>query len=87
MPPGSEVTGGWVSGTAAASGKWAMGALSAVRDAIRTLVLRSAPVPRRRTYQRVPTFAGMAQIPVLLTRSGFFDRSTRNLTPPRRIER
>ncbi len=46
MPPGSEATGGWVrSGTAAASGKWAVGALSVVRDAIRTLVLRAAPAP------------------------------------------
>jgi len=45
MPPVINVTGGWVSGTAAAPGGWAMGALHAVRRAVSTLVLRSAPVP------------------------------------------
>lgn len=45
MPPVIGTTGGWARpGTQAPSGGWATGALHAVRRAVSTLVLRSAPV-------------------------------------------
>ncbi len=46
MPPVIEATAGWARpGTQAPSGGWATGVLHAVRYALSTLVLRSAPVP------------------------------------------